>query len=203
MTTIHLSDWSTRPDPTLPGGLCHCPEVLARYPGGTLIGSPVPFGGRSLVGYRTSDAEREADWRYPRLSDGAALRLLASDDRLVSVEEYREALRGAHDRRLSEIRIQVVLDNEYVLMPATLAYQQYLAGVAVVALLGQPRVTLAIGDRVAQLTGRVLIGIARQYCDDLTRTPPRHGGGAVDHLALRGRIEVAQTIEQCDAITID
>lgn len=203
MTTVHLSDWGSRPDASLPGGICHCPEVLARYPGGSVIGSPVPFGGRTLVAYQRPDPIRDTDWRYPRLSDGAALRLLTSNDRVLSVEDYRDALRRAHDLRLAEIRVPLVVADADVEVPATLAYQQYLSGLAVLALLGQREVDLAIGERVVRLDRQALIETVRSYCDEMTGVPGRYTSEIVDHLALRGRIEAAADQVQLDAITID
>jgi hypothetical protein len=203
MTAIHLSHWVSDAHARHPGGHAWVPAVMLDYTGGQVIGAQDPSDARTLVYYRQATPEQLLDWRYPLLSEGATVRVLATTDRVLWLEEYRAAMRAAHDVRLRQIRVRYTAVGREWDLPATLAYQVYLAGVAQAALLGVTPLGLSTGAGSVDLHRQQVIEVVRAYCDEITDVAGRYCDESVDHLTLRGEIEAAPTIADLDSIVID
>lgn len=187
-----LSFFSRGPHPTMPHMRARQLDLLTDYPG-VLCPTVHDLGpGRSPVEVIDPPAELLADYRYPQLSAMP-----------MTLEDYRAALRYAHDQRLREITIGIVVGGRDKELPATIEYQQYLTDAYCLAAVAERPIWVAVGDETVEMTRRQLRDVVQSYYDEISGVTGRYTSEIIDHVALRGRIESATAPAHLDAITID
>lgn len=127
------------------------------------------------------------DFRFPLLRHGVPIQL----------EDYRAALREAHDLKLSALVVKCELGASVIELPGSEEYWEYLHQVHSDFLLGIRSLILSTVDKPFGVMRASFTEVYRQY-----RHALRSNAGC-DEIAIRGAIEAARSVDALDAIRFD